>query len=137
MIDLKKYDMSEISYPQIGEYSTIYYYLNGKCVGLRKYSSVTKDYIYYELLGARREVKSISDIKYAVSESVTDTESYENAKREYESYIGRQTTIFLADLIETYDIDTPTAKYFYERYFTDGLDVVIKEVEFFNKYINR
>lgn len=114
MNSYSKYEPST-SRPKRTDYMTVYYYKNGKVVGERKV--VDGKTVYYELLGARREVSGVEKLDFNVSEKVVDDDGFKTANNEFNTSRSRGIQMFIDDMMKEYNLSMGEV-----QYFLDGSD---------------
>ena len=125
MDEYSDYTMINVKTPLESEYTTVYYYLNGKVVGERK--SVDGRPVYYDLTGVRR-VTELSNIEFSVKESVVDSEAYKKARNTYNEMRNKRISAFKDMLVSIYNVTYGEVEYFYNAFHENGLAHVENEL---------
>lgn len=112
MTDYKKYEM-ETQRPSIQLYTTMYYYKQGKLVGERKV--VDGKTVYYELLGARREVSGVDKLSFSIHEKHVDQEAFNKAVNEYNTQRNNKRNEFIKAMCAEYKLNTGEVLYFCDK----------------------
>ena len=111
----KKYEM-ETQRPSIHMYTTMYYYNQGKLVGERKV--VNGKTVYYELLGARREVSGADKLSFSAHEKHVDQEAQEafnKAVNEYNTQRDDKRNEFIKTMCSEYKLNIGEVLYFCDK----------------------
>lgn len=133
MSDYSKYEMTHIVRPKQTDYTTMYYYKEGKVVGERRF--IDGETVYYELLGARREVTGVEKLDFKTSEKVVDEEGFKTEMDAYNNERARRTELFITDMMCEYDLSRGEVKYFLDN--NDTLEYTEDALNDFTDYQNR
>lgn len=132
MTDYSKYEPSTRRQSHT-DFTTVYYYKEGKLVGEKKV--VDGKTVYYELLGARREVDGIEQLDFKVSEKVVDEEGYKQANNKFNTSRTRGRELFINDMMKEYNLGMGEVQYFLEN--NDSFGETEDELINFTTYRNR
>ena len=132
MTDYSKYEPSTCRQSRT-DFTTVYYYKEGKLVGEKKV--VDGKTVYYELLGARREVDGIEQLDFKVSEKVVDEEGYKQSNNKFNTSRTRGRELFINDMMKEYNLGMGEVQYFLEN--NDSFGETEDELINFTSYRNR